>query len=118
MGVTEVFGLPVGQMAMLEYEEVWSKQFDPQADGFINTKDLDAFLVTLAEQKHASDLFIVPEWIKESEKYREQVIATLEIPTFAKLQKVMFYDVIQSLVTRKVKQTLRKDTLIESKMKV
>ena len=51
-------------------------------------------LVSLAEQKHASDLFIVPEWIKESEMYREQVIATLEIPTFAKMKKVMFYDVI------------------------
>ena len=93
MGVTEQYDLPVTSNAVHEFADAWSK-FDPNATGFINIKHLDGLLIALANSKHAQELLILVDYVRDSEYYRHKLISVLEIPTFFKFKKVMFYDVL------------------------
>ena len=63
MGVTEAYELPVSRSAMLEFEDIWSKEFDPEGSGFMKVDELDQLLLRLANAVYAKELLVVPDFI-------------------------------------------------------
>ena len=43
---------------------------------------LDELIINLAESKHACELIVEPNFVKNSKAYRDKMIENLEIPTF------------------------------------
>ena len=80
----------------------------------MNTSDLEELIIALADSKHACELIVEPNFVKNSKAYRDKMIETLEIPTFQRMKKVMFYDTIQKLVIRLVRMRHVKDILAEN----
>ena len=51
MGVSESFELPVSQMALEEFAEIWSLKYDPNGTSFMPTKRLEELLIDLSKTK-------------------------------------------------------------------
>ena len=81
----------------------------------MDTSKLDELIILLAESKHACDLIVEPNFVKNSKAYRDKMIENLEIPTFQKMKKIMFYDTIQKLVIRLVRMRHVKDIIAENR---
>ncbi len=73
MGVTELFELPISRGAVHEFEDIWSKQFDPQGTGYINVQDLPDLLYVLSKSSYGKTLLMIPLYIRDSPLYREKV---------------------------------------------
>lgn len=76
--------------------EIWSK-FDPDASGFIAVRDLESFIMELAESKEGSALVIFKDKILENKSIRDRFLRKLNIPTYYQLKKINFYDTLQQL---------------------
>ena len=53
MGVTEVYHLPVSRIAVIEFEEIWSKNCDEDDIYFMDIRKLDSFLIQLSVSTYA-----------------------------------------------------------------
>ena len=53
MGVTEVYHLPVSRIAVIEFEEIWSKNCDEKEIYFMDIRRLDNFLYQLSVSTYA-----------------------------------------------------------------
>ena len=81
LGQTFHFDLPIKKYSLTEFVSIWSK-YDPQATGFINVKNLRAFIVELAESNDGHELVIWHEDVLKDFKHRRRFVAMLSIPTY------------------------------------
>ena len=84
----------------------------------MDTSQLEELIILLADSKHACDLIVEPNFVKNSKAYRDKMIENLEIPTFQRMKKIMFYDTIQKLVIRLVRMRHVKDIIAENRSQI
>lgn len=77
--------------------------YDPHATYFMPTAKLDNFIDDLMKLEQSAEMFVIRDASMINETYRQRLISSLEIPTFDRGSKVMFYDVLQKLVLRAFK---------------
>jgi len=97
-GQTELSNMPVKEKTAEDFQRIWA-HFDPNATGFISLGDLELLLVDLANAHPEEGGSMIPfkKRVIGDRKFRNRLIISLKIPTYGKLQKVMFYDVILAL---------------------
>ena len=79
LGQSDAFALPVNQNDIDEFCETW-QIFDPNAKGFIESHDLEEFVVALCK----TECGLIPnrKLVLRDITFRRRFIATLEIPAF------------------------------------
>jgi hypothetical protein len=104
-GTNDAANLPVSERAIETFPTIWSR-YDPEKTGFIPCNQLENLLEDIARDEDCKDLVMFPtkvadehnkegEITKDNSVYRRRLIMMLDIPTYDKFQKVLFYDVIQ-----------------------
>ena len=117
-GQADAFNLPVNQNSIDDFVDIWSRaEYDPHGTGFLDAKNLEQFIIDLAESDGADLLLvhaekIIPDWDDEGDDdnkdfdkncaRRRRYMAQLEIPMYDNFKKVMFYDVLQQLTLQVV----------------
>lgn len=91
LGQSDAFSLPVTQLDIDEFREVW-KEFDHDALGYISSKKLNDFIVALCCTQ--CNLISNRKLVKTDSAFRRRFIARLEIPAFNQFRNFLFYDVI------------------------
>lgn len=91
LGQSDAFSLPVTQIDIDEFREVW-KEFDHDAVGYIDASKLEEFIIALCETK--CNLISNRKLVIKDEGFRRRYIAKLEIPAFNQFRTFLFYDII------------------------
>ena len=95
------------------FQRGWA-EYDKTATGFITTGQLEKLIVDLASAKYdtASNLVLDSKLVATDTAFRERYILRLAVPTYEKMRKVMFYDVLvkmsQSIVRNHYQVTAKK----------
>ena len=76
LGKADVFDCPVQPYHVKEFQRLW-QEYDSDADGFIELKDLDALLVAMARSEDASQLVLLSAKDLEDANKRARHIAKL-----------------------------------------
>ena len=105
--------VPVNEDLIDEFIRCWAK-YDPEATYFIPIEKLDHLLEDLCKAESCKDLFVYKDAVAQSSTYRQHLISALEIPTFGRFQRVMFYDTLQKLSNRAFMITHNKEVLREN----
>ena len=78
---------------------IWHK-YDPGATYYIPTDKLDNLIEDFIKCDESKTMFITRDESVINKNYRMRLIGSLEIPTYNRSTKVMFYDVMQKIVLR------------------
>lgn len=95
------------------FQRGWAEH-DKTATGFITTEQLEKLIVGLASEKYdaASNLVLDRKLVATDTAFRERYIMGLAVPTYQKMRKVMFHDVLikmsQSIVRNHYQVTAKK----------
>ena len=131
-GQADAFNLPVNQNAIDQFVEIWS-QYDPHATSFLDARDLEQFLIDLAESDSARELLLSPASMvpqfggdttggeQDFDKNcmrRRRYMAMLDIPMYEDFKRVMFYDVLQQLTLLVVMQRYNAKKIKSNKAKL
>ena len=76
------------------FQKVWM-DFDPKGTGFIEIKDFDQFILSMIA--NSSKLVLVHEKLHSKPTLRKKFIEELEMPTYARMTKFHYADVMFSL---------------------
>lgn len=91
LGQSDAFSLPVTQLDIDEFREVW-KEFDYDAIGYIEASKLEDFIIALSHTE--CKLISNRKLVMKDDAFRRRFIARLEIPAFNQFRNFLFYDVI------------------------
>jgi hypothetical protein len=91
LGQSDAFSLPVTQLDIDEFREVW-KEFDHDAVGYIEANKLEDFIIALCGTE--CNLISNRKLVIKDDAFRRRFIARLEIPAFNQFRNFLFYDVI------------------------
>ena len=92
-GMVEKSKLPVSDTLLDSFVRHWSK-YDKDATFYISIEDLELLLIDLSKDEITGKSFIHMSNVAESKRFRERLISALQIPTFDRLKKLMFYDIL------------------------
>jgi hypothetical protein len=91
LGQSDAFSLPVTQLDIDEFREVW-REFDYDAIGYIEASKLEDFIIALSHTE--CKLISNRKLVMKDDAFRRRFIARLEIPAFNQFRNFLFYDVI------------------------
>lgn len=115
LGQSDAFSLPVTQLDIDEFREVW-KEFDHDAVGYIEATKLEDFIIALSGTE--CNLISNRKLVIKDDAFRRRFIARLEIPAFNQFRNFLFYDVIQTMARNICEKQYNREKLAHNKLAI